>query len=241
MGAAPRKTRAMPLAIRRAARVPAKDNSSSNEHRLEPAPSMHRNRPAAPEDAGPDSAAAGLLPDDRNDLGTSFIPNSPETTAELMAGEDAAAQAAALLGSEHGMPADGRALGSELADAGEPGSDASQGKTQQPGQRQGKRQARSSSTGSSPGSSNDGESSNNLGTSNKGCCELYRGSSGPPGENSKANPAARDSDGAARALGQESWFAKLPPDLRKAIRAKAQRPPPRSYEEKLQKYFESID
>ncbi len=52
---------------------------------------------------------------------------------------------------------------------------------------------------------------------------------------------SRDADAASRALSHESWFTKLPPELRKAIRAKAQRPPPRSYEEKLQKYFESLD
>ena len=61
------------------------------------------------------------------------------------------------------------------------------------------------------------------------------------GDPGKGNAPNRDVDFANRALGRESWFARLPPDLRKAIRAKAQRPPPRSYEEKLQKYFESID
>src|SRR5262249_55209537 len=62
-----------------------------------------------------------------------------------------------------------------------------------------------------------------------------------PGDNRAPDRGAREVDAAARVLGNEPWFAKLPPDLRKAIRAKAQRPPPRSYEEKLQKYFQSID
>jgi hypothetical protein len=52
---------------------------------------------------------------------------------------------------------------------------------------------------------------------------------------------SRDADAASRALSHETWFTRLPPELRKSIRAKAQRPPPRSYEEKLQKYFESLD
>ena len=156
-----------------------------------------------------------------------------------MAGEDAAAQAAALLGSEYGLPSDGRALGSESTESGEPGDDVGQGKTQQQGQKQGKRQARSSSTGSSPGSSKDGQSSNNLDVKQGA---LQAGTAAAlSGDKSKDGTATRDADGAARALGQESWFARLPPDLRKAIRAKAQRPPPRSYEEKLQKYFESLD
>jgi len=191
----------------------------------------------APDDAGAD--AAQMLADDRSELGTGFIPNSPETTAELMAGEDAAAQAAALLGSDYGAKPEGSALASELADAGEPGDEAGQGQTEKQGQSKGKRQARSTSSGSSPGSSKDGESTNNLAVKQQ--APEPGANTDLPGKPTKDAVAARDADGAARALGQESWFAKLPPDLRKAIRAKAQRPPPRNYEQKLQKYFESLD
>ena len=45
----------------------------------------------------------------------------------------------------------------------------------------------------------------------------------------------------ARQLKNESWFAKLPPELRKSIRAGAGQKPPRAYEERLKKYFESVD
>jgi hypothetical protein len=44
---------------------------------------------------------------------------------------------------------------------------------------------------------------------------------------------------AARKFSDEVWFAKLPPTLRNAIEAKATRPPPRGYEERLRRYFES--
>jgi hypothetical protein len=45
----------------------------------------------------------------------------------------------------------------------------------------------------------------------------------------------------ARQLKDEAWFAKLPPELRKSIRAGAGQKPPRAYEERLKKYFESVD
>ena len=44
-----------------------------------------------------------------------------------------------------------------------------------------------------------------------------------------------------RRLKDESWFAKLPPALRKSIRAGTVQKPPRAYEERLKKYFQSVD
>jgi hypothetical protein len=190
---------------------------------------------------GPGADPSKLPLDDSADLGTGFIPNSPEATAEMMAGEEAAARAAAELGSEYMAKAEGRSSSpDDSADPGDSGNnDQGQAATDQQGQRGGKRQARASSGGSSSGSAKDGETPNNP--------DLKQG---PPqtdpltqakGDPGKTNAPNRDVDFANRAVGRESWFAKLPPDLRKAIRAKAQRPPPRSYEDKLQKYFESID
>ncbi|MBW8883630.1 MAG: hypothetical protein JF612_02395 [Planctomycetia bacterium] len=42
-------------------------------------------------------------------------------------------------------------------------------------------------------------------------------------------------------LESEAWFAKLPPSLRSAIQAKSRGKAPRGYEERLRRYFESID
>lgn len=45
----------------------------------------------------------------------------------------------------------------------------------------------------------------------------------------------------AAAVQDNPWFAKLPPEVRGAIRANAQRTPPRGYEERLQRYFKDIE
>jgi hypothetical protein len=157
----------------------------------------------------------------------------------MIAGEDAAARAAALLGNEFATRPEGLGNGHDAEPGDQPGdSEAGQGKNPRQGQSRGKHQAKSSSSGSSAGTSKDGETPNNP--------ELKQGplevaaNAAKAGE-SKSGAANRDSDAAARGAGQEAWFARLPPDLRKAIRAKAQRPPPRSYEDKLQRYFQSLD
>ncbi len=40
---------------------------------------------------------------------------------------------------------------------------------------------------------------------------------------------------------RQPWFAELPPGMRSAIRANARSQPPRGYEERLRRYFESLD
>ena len=54
---------------------------------------------------------------------------------------------------------------------------------------------------------------------------------------------ARDGTAAdeQRSLQDSPWFAKLPPALRESIRARTRRRPPRGYEERLRRYFESVD
>jgi hypothetical protein len=53
----------------------------------------------------------------------------------------------------------------------------------------------------------------------------------------------RSSDEAQRLrkFQEAAWFARLPPELRKSLRANAQQRAPRAYEERLRKYFESVD
>ena len=61
------------------------------------------------------------------------------------------------------------------------------------------------------------------------------------GGDSRTAKEARDADGKAKQFREDVWIGKLPPELRSAIQAKSQRRPPRSYEEKLKRYFENID
>lgn len=50
-----------------------------------------------------------------------------------------------------------------------------------------------------------------------------------------------DADLTPRQFQDQPWFAKLPPELRKSIRSGTQQKAPRAYEERLRKYFQSVD
>jgi len=51
----------------------------------------------------------------------------------------------------------------------------------------------------------------------------------------------RDTKSRVRRFREEAWFAKLPSELQRAIRANSKRRAPRAYEERLRRYFESIE
>jgi hypothetical protein len=173
------------------------------------------------------------------ELGTGFIPNSPEATAELMAGREASARAAAELGNEYMAQAEGRGQPHEGETADANHDSESQSSNDQQGERNGKRQSKSNSNAVTNAATQNDNAPENSDLRNG---PLQAAADSKKNEEpAKPKPRTGDVDYAARAAGSESWFARLPPDLRKAIRAKAQRPPPRSYEDKLQKYFESID
>ena len=54
-------------------------------------------------------------------------------------------------------------------------------------------------------------------------------------------PPADQMAPAAERLQEEPWFAKLPPDMREAIRSNSQRRPPPGYDRRIQEYFENTD
>ncbi|HLJ12517.1 MAG TPA: hypothetical protein VKU82_15085, partial [Planctomycetaceae bacterium] len=191
----------------------------------------------------------------QTDLGTRFVPNSPETTAKMIAGSQAASRAAALVGGDDiseraednsGIESDGlpmpdeRAAEDDAADSDAPTSDA-------PAASESSETSKSSSGGNSRAaraSRGPGERRRRSRPNDelKQGPPSFAGRSGASGSNSRADGPPHDAaSGGEGPHNDEAWIAKLPPDLRKAIRAKAQRPPPKSYEEKLQKYFESID
>ncbi len=62
------------------------------------------------------------------------------------------------------------------------------------------------------------------------------------GQSQRPTPEGPDpSAGRRRDFSSEPWFAKLPVEVRDAIRAQARRPAPRGYEERLRRYFEGLE
>jgi hypothetical protein len=155
-----------------------------------------------------------------SELGTGFVPQSPEVTAQQIAGSQALAQAAAV-----------QASASETS-AGQPQSEGqtAEGQSQQP--MSGATSAKAAKGGVSQGGSK--------ATNEKA----------PPGElelapaaqgDSRSQTAGEDPEAAGRKFEDEPWFARLPPSLRSAIQSKARSKAPRGYEERLKRYFESVE
>lgn len=151
-------------------------------------------------------------------LGTKFVPSSPDVTAAMIAGNQALQRAAAL------DPSGSRA---------------------RPGQGQTGTGQPSAAAGQSE--SADGEPDPNLPTDAPGDSQTAPGESaaGKPLQGLSDQTAGAEKREAAaqakRPVRDEPWLLRLPPELRQAIRARAQRPAPRSYEDRLQRYFESLD
>ena len=61
------------------------------------------------------------------------------------------------------------------------------------------------------------------------------------GDSRTADDKSHDTDADKRKTKEDPWFAKLPPDVRNAMRAKSHQPAPRIYEDRLKKYFENIE
>ena len=152
------------------------------------------------------------------EMGSGFVPSSPEATARMLAGAAALGQGTqAGGGSQPGAdgqgsesPGSGQSESSGGADSGPPpnGSD---------------------SAGGNPGESGSSGQSGNSGSSGTATASEAGSRQGADALDS-STPVARD----------ESWLLKLPPETRRAIRARARRPPPRAYESRLKRYFESL-
>jgi hypothetical protein len=148
----------------------------------------------------------------------------------MMAGPQAMAQLAAM-----NAASQGQGQGQGPGQPGQPQGQQGQGQGQTPGQNS--QQAQTSTEGPG-GSSKGGQPKENVAVK-EGPLELGPGA--PAGGDSRTASENRDSDAKGKAFADDPWVAKLPPELRDAIRAKAQRRPPRSYEERLRRYFENID
>ena len=70
---------------------------------------------------------------------------------------------------------------------------------------------------------------------------LFENPQVPRGDSRTGDASNADPQGMRPNRREEPWVAELPPEVRGAIRANSRRPPPRGYEERLQRYFKNID
>lgn len=145
-------------------------------------------------------------------LGTAFVPANPEATAAMIAGSQANAAASAI-GEGAGQ---GQAMGQGMA----------------PG-----RQGGASPMSAGGGSSTAGPASRNQPPSD-GPLQAARP---PTAADSRAANDGGDTTNAGRSSRDEPWFARLPPEVRNAMRSSSKGRPPKGYEERLRRYFENVE
>jgi hypothetical protein len=160
-----------------------------------------------------------------NGLGTGFVPQSPQLTAEMMAGSKA--QQAAQ-----------RALDQQIP-IGQSSSDHQNQSSESPGDLQDGESIASENASSSKLTKKEGAAAINQKVKGGAIDRQREGTEASGMATSKTRE--REEGIKTRQLKHESWFAKLPPELRKSIRAGAGQKPPRAYEERLKKYFQSVD
>ncbi len=156
---------------------------------------------------------------------TGFVPQSPELTAQLLAGPAAAAAM-------------------QAAQQAPPGAKPQPGQKANPSPPSGKPLSPPATpfAESTPGSE---FSAPKAGSETKNTPVKDGAIEKPPEKtdlgDSKAGKRDGDADAATRQFEEQPWFAKLPPELRRSIRAGAQQKSPRAYEERLRRYFQSVD
>lgn len=167
-------------------------------------------------------APAGKNP---NDLGKGFVSQSPDLTAEMMAGADAIHAAKQALAAQ--LPP------SQQSDADSKAQRDSSSETEQ-----------SDTQSDAPGRSSKLAKGSNAGGTNQKVKDGMIDQQ-PEGTEAKGQASGEsrqtDENVSSKSLKDETWFAKLPPELRKSLRAGIGQKSPRTYEERLKKYFQSVD
>ena len=170
------------------------------------------------------------------DLGTGLVPNAPEVTADQIAGAEALEQAAQIseAAEAQGQPMPG-SKGKPMGQAkgkGEPGKEPGN----EPGKEGEPKPGNPSQLAKKGGASDKGTPQENQ-KQEKGELQLTPAAQG----DSKGEKENQDAANAAKKFEKEPWFAKLPPSLRSAIQSKSRGKTPRGYEERLKRYFESVE
>lgn len=160
-----------------------------------------------------------------NSLGTGFVPQSPQLTAEMMAGSKAQQAAKRALSQQLPLPQQGSKSAPQTSN------DVSQ---QQEGDAQ-----PSESSDSSKLTKKDGVSMQNQKVKD-GLPQKQREGTDAEAKTTSSG-RGKEENAVARQMKEEAWFAKLSPELRKSIRTGVGQKPPRAYEERLKKYFQSVD
>jgi hypothetical protein len=156
------------------------------------------------------------MPGQGQGLGTGLVPNAPQVTAQQIAGQQANAAAAAAMAAA--------AQAAQSQGQGQP----MPGQSQQPMPGAAQTATKGGAVKGAPTQNPDQQ---------KG--ELQTEAAAEA--DSRGNLANQDAAGGGLKLKDEPWFAKLPPSLQAAIQAKARGKAPRGYEERLRRYFESVD
>lgn len=160
-------------------------------------------------------------------MGTGVVPQSAEITAQQILGPEA------LEALQQAMAA---AAASAAEQAGNP-SATQNPPPNQPGQPQQGNQTASTNSSALSKSQPGSPTQNQPQTDNP----LAKMPEGTDLRDDRSGTRQGDSDASGRALREEPWFAKLPPELRKSLRGGANQRAPRAYEERLRKYFQSVD
>jgi hypothetical protein len=188
-------------------------------------------QPGSPQQGPPQSA----------ELGTGFVPDSPEATARLMADPELLAQLSELMEAalaDAAQNQDDAAAQAAAAEAGQPAtSETPSG--QPPGTGQPPQNAQASQKSEGGGAPDVGLETENQATKDDPLNVADTATPSKDGRTPTSNDRTRQIE--SRQLRQAAWFAKLPTELRNAILAGSQRRAPRAYEDRLRRYFESLE
>jgi hypothetical protein len=184
--------------------------------------------PGQPQQGQPGQPTPGAKP---GQLGTGFVPQSPQVTAQAIAGEKAQ-QAMQQALNQAQLPLAQQQPNGQPAQPGQPSQP-------QPSQAQENSQQPAQPSNATQLTKKDGAPTTNQKVKDGAIQKQPEGTDAGDSQSKKAREA--EEGVLARQLKDEPWFAKLPPELRKSIRAGAGQKPPRAYEERLRKYFESVD